>query len=381
MKRRRFAAGAAAALLAPLARADASLIEAPRFTRPDLASDEGGLWAIMDREESKLRRSPFVMRDAAFHDYVQDIACRLGGAHCPDVRVYLVRNRYFNASMAPNGMMQVWSGLMLRVDNEAQLAAVLGHEVGHYLARHSVDALREAKSRSAFAMGMAMFGVVGLIGQLAAVAGMYSYSRDNERKADEMGLQLMSKAGYDPREAAKVWDNLMGELKADPDTDPTKKSPLFATHPPGDERRATLGTLAAAMPAGATFEQRWLERTAPYRREWLDEEIKRGATKESLALFTRLMARSPQQADYAWARAEVYRARGAVADIDAAILDYRSAIAIGAEPAEVHRGLGLIYRDRKQLAEARASFGTYLKLSPDASDSSMISSYIEELNT
>src|SRR5262245_24840551 len=86
-----------------------------RFARPDLASDEGGLWALMDREETRLRRSPFRLRDDALNRYLQDIVCRLAGEHCPDIRVYAVRTPYFNASMAPNGMMQVWSGLLLRM--------------------------------------------------------------------------------------------------------------------------------------------------------------------------------------------------------------------------------------------------------------------------
>ena len=109
-----------------------------------MASDEGGYgpsWTGRNR----LRRSPFNLRDPKLRSYVQDIACRLGAGHCPDIRVHLVRTPYFNASMAPNGMMQVWSGLLLRVDNEAQLAAVLGHEIGHYLARHSVERLRDVK--------------------------------------------------------------------------------------------------------------------------------------------------------------------------------------------------------------------------------------------
>ena len=57
----------------------------------------------------------------------------------------------FNAMMAPNGMMLVWSGLLLRVENEAQLAAILGHELGHYLERHSVEQLRAAKDRAVLA--------------------------------------------------------------------------------------------------------------------------------------------------------------------------------------------------------------------------------------
>jgi hypothetical protein len=132
-----------------------------RFVRPDLASDEGGLWALMDREEMRLRRSPFAIRDAALRDYIQGIACKLAAEHCPTSGCMRCAPRSSTRSMAPNGMMQVWSGLLLRVENEAQLAAVLGHEIGHYLQRHTLDRLRDAKARSAFATFMAAFGVVG----------------------------------------------------------------------------------------------------------------------------------------------------------------------------------------------------------------------------
>ena len=69
-----------------------------RFARPEASSDEGGLWAMMDREETKLRRGPFNLRDPQLQPYIQDIACRLGGEHCPDIRVFLVRTPFFNAS-------------------------------------------------------------------------------------------------------------------------------------------------------------------------------------------------------------------------------------------------------------------------------------------
>ena len=131
MKRRRWLQWGCAhcAALGGLAAAQTAWEVPPRFARPDVASDEGGLWALMDREEARLRRSPFRMREEPLGLYLGDLACRLGAAHCPDIRVYAVRTPYFNASMAPNGMMQVWSGLMLRVENEAQLAAILGHEI------------------------------------------------------------------------------------------------------------------------------------------------------------------------------------------------------------------------------------------------------------
>lgn len=378
MRRRQFIGAAAASILSPMAFAAVNESNSARLQRPDLATDEGGLWAMMDREEGKLRRSPFLLRDTPFQTYVQEIACRLGGEHCPDIRVHLVRNRYFNAMMAPNGMMQVWSGLMLRVENEAQLAAVLGHEIGHYLERHSLAMLRDAKSRSAFASFMAVFGVVGLIGQLAAAGGLYGFSRENERKADEIGLSLMSKGGYDPREAATVWHNMLLEAKADPALDPTKGSIFFATHPPIEERRETLSKMASTLPQGQTNAAQWQERIAPYRLEWLNEEVKRNAPLQSLVLLNRLIERNPQQADYTFARAEVYRLRAKDNDLDLALADYQKAQSIGKEPPETHRGMGMIYRERKQVAEAKTAFSRYLELAPEASDFLMIKSYVEE---
>jgi tetratricopeptide (TPR) repeat protein len=189
----------------------------------------------------------------------------------------------------------------------------------------------------------------------------------------------MSKAGYDPREAAKVWSNLLREVKAIPGGDPSKSNPLFATHPSADERMETLARLANELPpGGSTNETAWMEKTAPYRRDWLDEEIKRGHFEESLALLSRLVSRSPATPDYLWARGEVYRMHGESADLDAAVADFKAAAAIGGEPAEVHRGLGMVYRSRHQAAEAKASFTRYLELVPQASDSLMIKNYMEE---
>lgn len=378
MKRRGFLAAAGVSLL-PCAHAADAWQPPPRMLRPETSSDEGGLWAMMDREETKIRRSPFSIRDPELATYIQEIACKLAGDHCPDIRVHLIRNRYFNANMAPNGMMQVWTGLMLRVDNEAQLAAVLSHEIGHYLARHTIDQLRDIKSRSAFAQFLGMFGVAGLVGQIGMLAGAFAFSREHEREADRIGLTLMSKAGYDPREAAKVWDNLLIEVQARQEGDPAKRNPLFATHPAVEERRETLMKLAAELPAGVTNEQAWLQKTAAYRREWLNEEIKRGQFEESLALLTRLNRRSPSQPDYLWARAEVYRMRGNKADLEAAIADYSAASSLGGEPPETHRGLGLTFRSLGQNVQAKTSFARYLELAPLAPDAAMIKNYLEEL--
>ena len=380
MKRRSFIAGGCALCASGLAAAQSPWAPPARFARPDSATDEGGLWAIMDREEVRLRRSPFVLRDADLQAYVQDMACRMAGDHCPDIRVHLVRTPLFNASMAPNGMMEVWTGLLLRVENEAQLAGILGHEIAHYLLRHSIERLRAVKSGTAAAQFLSIFGLIGALGQLAISAGILGYTRDQEREADQVGMALMKKAGYDPREVPKVWTNLELEHKARPEAE-RARFPLFQTHPSSEERETELKRLAEVMGGGIVNGDVWQGKIRAHRRDWLIEEIKRGRYDESIALMTRLITDLPQQADFPFARGEIYRLRAGSGDLDSALVDFQAAIAIGSEPAETHRGMGAIYRSRKQAAEAKASFQRYLELAPNAPDQSMIKSYIEEIGT
>src|SRR5512137_192826 len=105
------AAAAAAAV-------DAPEPKIPPGYRPEIARDERGLWMEMREYEAALAKSPLLVRDPALNDYVKGAMCRVAGPYCADVRVYLVRNSGFNASMAPNGMMQVWTGLLVRVTSE-----------------------------------------------------------------------------------------------------------------------------------------------------------------------------------------------------------------------------------------------------------------------
>lgn len=386
MKRRRLVAGCLACGVLAAGRAALAQtkpatewIAPPRFSRPELASEEGGLWAIMDREERNLRRSPFLIRDAGLNDYVRDIACRLGGEHCSDVRVYIVNTPMFNASMAPNGMMQVWSGLLLRMENEAQLAAVIGHEIGHYLEKHTLERLRDVRGASAAAAFLSVFGLAGAIGQLALAAGLLSYSRDQETRADRIGSILMHRAGYDPAEAARVWDNLLQEVKAGPDA--VTSTRIFATHPGIEERQQTLTDLAKAMPGGNAPVEVWDQHLRPYRLLWLQEEIKRGRYDESIALFTRMAGSGRDRAQILFARGEAYRLRGRTEDLDLALADLQAAAALGGEPAETHRSMGYVYRRRQQPALARASLARYLEMAPAAPDSALVKSILEELGS
>ena len=335
---------------------------------------------MMDREETRLRRSPFVLRQKSLNQYVQDLVCRLAGDHCPDVRTYVVRTPLFNASMAPNGMMQVWSGLLLRVENEAQLAAVLGHEIGHYLERHSLERLRDAKSRAAFGQFLGMFGAVGSLGQLGLLAGAFSFSREHETRADRLGMQIIQRAGYDGRQAALVWDNLLGELKVRGGEDAGRRSPMMATHPPPETRRDDLLQLAGGA-GGKTGVHEFNAVMAPHRFDWLQDEIKRGQFEESLALFNRLLKQADNDAQLLYARGETYRLRAGPDDEAHAFQDLTLASQQAQAPALAYRSLGLLHKQRSDKPAAVRAFEHYLNMAPDASDANLIKTYLTELST
>src|SRR5262245_5293950 len=341
--------------------------------RPAAESDEKGLWSLMDRAERDLKVSRFVIRDAELNAYVRDVVCRLAKDHCPDVRTYIVRTAQFNASMAPNGMVQVWTGLLLRCGDEAQLAAILGHELGHYLRQHSVQRWRDARNKTdastflTLGLAVAGLGALGSLAQLAAVASAFSFSRDQEREADEIGLELMAKAGYAPSAAAEVWDQLIAEYKVS--TAERSRQFLFATHPEPEERMATLRE--AAMKAGGAGErghERYLAALAGMRARLVADELALRQYGRSELVFQRLLAQFPDDGQLWFGKGEVYRLRGEDGDAPRALDAYARALETQGAPPEAFRGTMLVELKAGARDRAQAAFDAYLKAKPDAAD-------------
>ena len=351
----------------------------PRFTRPAIDTDEGGLWGLMDREEQRLRRSPLTIRDPGLRDYLGGLVGRLAESHGPDIRVHAVRMPHFNALMAPNGMMLIWSGLLLRAENEAQLAAVLGHELAHYLERHQVEQMRAARDRALLAQLVGLIGGVGgVVGQIGLLATAFAFSREHENRADRLGMRLMQQAGYDGREAATIWHNLLGEMKVTGGKDAGKDGDLFSTHPTTAGRRDDLLKLAGDR-GGEVGDDRYRKAIAPLRFGWLQDEIKRGQYEESLVLFDRMLQRDAQDAEVRYARGEVYRLRDDDGDAARALADLQQATLAQAPPAPAFRSLGLVHKQRNENAAALQAFQQYLAQSPQAPDAGLVRSYLTDL--
>ncbi len=149
-----------------------------------------------------------------------------------------------NAYAMPGGKIMVYSGLVERLKlTDAELAAVIGHEISHALREHTRERVSRLYAQQLALAGLAVVtgageGALDLANQVAAVTFQLPHSREQESEADIMGLELMARAGYDPHSAVTVWQKMMAVEKSSP--------PQFlSTHPSPGNR---IGDLQARLP-------------------------------------------------------------------------------------------------------------------------------------
>lgn len=354
---------------------------------PLVESPEAGLWMAMERAERRLLTSGKIERDEALQAYVRNIACRLASEYCGDVRIYVVHRPDFNAAMAPNGFMVIWTGALLRAENEAQIATVIGHELAHYIRRHSLQRWEEMQATLNVALVLnlasALAGVspVGDAMTLIAAGHLAAYSREHEREADKLGFEMMIKAGYAPMEAPKLWSGLVAERDA---ADEERPGLFLSTHPPFDERLRTLTEMAETAAAkdgslNVRNEGQFLNHVLMHRAEWLEDELDLGRFEKVQVLIDRFKQGAAGLGNVWYYQAELYRRRGEDGDVDKALDAYREALHYDDAPATVYRGLGFAHWSKGEDSAARSAFETYLAKAAEAEDREMIRYYLGQL--
>lgn len=150
-----------------------------------------------------------------------------------------------NAFALPGGRIGVNSGMLQVAETDDQLAAVLGHEVAHVVARHVSEQLsRSAAIQTALGAAGMTEGAVGAVVQLATGVGQLSFSREAEAEADRIGLEFMARAGYDPRGAVQLWQNMEAATAGG-----GQPPEFLSTHPnPGNRVEAIQAALPEVMP-------------------------------------------------------------------------------------------------------------------------------------
>lgn len=375
-----------AGLLALAAPVPANVDPARPGQRPPAGSDEDELWYAMERAERELQQHPSLVRDPALNAYVRGVACRVAADYCGDMRVYIVEQPWFNASMSPNGMMIVWTGALLRFQDEAELALVLGHEFAHFRQRHSIQQWRRAKRSSAFLGSFGLLawgggaGAAGYLANIVGAASMYQFSRDAEREADRIGFAVATGEGYDAHAGARLWQRMKDEEDARRYGKPV---PVFASHPKTQERLEDVTAAAAAsgQASGESGREAYRAAVRPFLVHWLEMELSRRMYDSSVRVITDLRAQAePElQATYAFFQGEAHRRRGGDGDADRARALYAEAVALPDPPAAAHREHGLALRSAGDAAGAAESLRTYLALAPEAGDAAFVRQYLSEL--
>ncbi len=335
---------------------------------------EKSLWEEADKIEADFKKnSSKIIDDPELNAYVKEVLCKtVGNARCAPIRLYLVRTTSFNALMAPNGMMQVWSGLLIRMKDEAQLASILAHEYAHYVRRHSLQAVVLAKNIES----ASYVPYVGLFASLGTVGSLFAFSREMESEADRLALEYIYDAGYKPQSSSDVWKQLLAESEL---TEKKKSkdslfTSFFSTHPTSEDRMQTLSDLAQSKdPSKAIFTNKAQYRAAlgGWWPKFIDDQIKAKNFKAGEFLVDQL-ALNGWDADLYFAKAELLRKRGEKDDFAKAAEFYQKSIDAGSQKPEIWRGMGLsLMRDNKK-EEGKAVLLEYLKRLPDAVDKRMI---------
>ncbi|WP_456093743.1 M48 family metalloprotease [Paraburkholderia acidisoli] len=244
---------------------DAAGVRTPSWVPqlPDLGDGSGGSLTpqaerrLGERVMREIRRDPDYVDDWLVRDYLDAVAARLAaaasaqfiGGYRPDFDLFAMRDGQINAFSLPGGFIGVNTGLIVATQTESELAAVLGHEMGHVLQRHIARMLAQNERDGYAALVGVLFGILagvlshsGDLGSAIAVGSeayaidsQLRFSRAAEHEADRVGFQLLAGAGYDPWGMVAFFERLERASMGDAGV------PAYArTHPLTGERIADM---------------------------------------------------------------------------------------------------------------------------------------------
>jgi len=406
-----------------------------RFTKVDLE-----LLRQVDAFDKYINDRGWVYDDPKINEYLQKLGLLLVPKETPEnVRWHFcaLRDIEVNAFALPNGSVYVNSGLLSRMENEAQLAGVLAHEVTHVLNRHGYLENRSSRKKMVaidiiLAAGSAAYysGASPLVTTALAnlvpyivVATIYGYNRNMEHEADLYAVNALYLRGYDLRE----FSHGLELLKKGPEVDLSQEPVFWASHPRLADRVTYVATMAAQLqpnPGGSLANQpAYLSATVNVIRHNAALAIVMGRPRTAVAIAQRLIAEEPQNAENFVFLGDAYYSLGArtpvpqedeqtdqaktetrkrlrkmtVAEYDQALLAdphgyerwqanqvrseeaYLNALEMDPQNGTAHRGLGFLFESKNAPAEALEQFKMYLELVPNAKDARQINLHIESL--
>ncbi|MEM7618593.1 MAG: M48 family metalloprotease [Pseudomonadota bacterium] len=193
-------------------------------------------------------------------DYVSSVGQKVAkNTERKDVtyRFYTIDNPLVNAFALPGGYIYVTRGLLTLANSEAEMAAVIGHEIAHVTGRHAAERM---SAGALTGIGAAVVGIatssaeIGRAASLGSNLYISSYSRSQENEADDLGIRYLARAGYDPKAMTRFLSNLDAQSKLEAEETGRKPSfSFFSTHPMTSDRVATTTRIAAEYPNSDTI--------------------------------------------------------------------------------------------------------------------------------
>ena len=351
--------------------------------------DEQMLWRRSEKEQHDLERNGLIYADQELENYLNQVAAKLmpqSAAEDLVIRVKVIKNAYLNAFAYPNGMIYIHTGLLARMDSEDQLAAVLAHELTHCTQRHALRAFRMYKNQPAILSAVQqtllktrgvqeMARYLGVAGAIAAISG---YTRELEAEADRLGMELMTAAGYNPKAALFLFDQMIAEIEQEGLEEPF----FFGSHPKVRQRVDNLQNLPdpVYLNESARIKNREIF-LAKLGSVFLDNarlDIRLGRFETAKRAIEKSLQINPDDSRAFFLLGEVYRQQGQAIDTHKAIQNYNHAISLDPSYAAPHKAIGLIHYKKGHHALAKKFFESCLQLSPDAPDKAYIQGYLKQ---
>ena len=336
-------------------------------------------------------------RDPDLEAYVQGVGMRLAKvSHRPNLqyRYRVLNSSVPNAFALPGGFIVINRGLLVRLSSEGEMAAVLGHETVHVTAKHSLAGYQRAMASNVLLQGISIVAGGGAGGMgVQALSGVTAsliengFSREQERESDEIGMDYMVKAGYDPKGMVNLQEYFYKEMEGG--KDPMWVAGLFRTHPFSkdrlDETRKRLAEKypnTLNNPKYVMNEEVFLQRTAGVRKvqkaydvaDQGDQLFQQKKYDEALAKYQEAARMEPQQAPFYSSAGQVHLVRK---NYPAAEGEFRKAIGIDGEFFEPRLLLGALYYNQKNYRAAIPELKKSMDLVPTKEGAMMLSKSYE----
>jgi predicted Zn-dependent protease len=349
-------------------------------TRPLTADEEEQMiWRRAQEELDAINDSGMLYQDVEIENYLNRIAAKL---HANSIssdfsfQIKVIKDPSLNAFAFPNGAIYIHTGILARMDNEAQLAALLAHEIVHCTHRHSLRTLRSIKDRTQAnnARVRELAQLLGITGSITSTSG---YTRELETEADRVGLDLTVKANYDPREILNLFELLKQEIELEGIEEPY----FFGTHPNVRQRIENVNNWLAEKYHGKIT---GIKNTDVFQskisRLVLDNarlDLRQGRYFVAQRAVEKFLAIKQDDARAYFLLGEIFRQRGRQDDAAAVIKNYEKSISLNPSFPEPHKAMGLIHYKDGEKGLAKKYFESCLLLSPETIDRAYIQGYLK----